>query len=131
MTTDPTDIFANLDQLRSSSRPATILTTSNFLKPGMKGGRDEFLKGPIPLRWLTAATKLTGKSPLAVALALRFESARRKSLQVKLTTAILERFSVNRKAKYKALSLLEKAGLIRVDRPPRKNPVVTILECPD
>jgi DNA-binding transcriptional ArsR family regulator len=46
---------------------------------------------------------------------------------VRLTTAILKRFSVNRKAKYRALKGLEDAGLVRVRREPRRNPVVTIL----
>jgi hypothetical protein len=44
-----------------------------------------------------------------------------------LTTAILDRFCVNRKAKYWALAALEQAGLIAVPRQLRKNPVVTIL----
>ncbi|NBO91183.1 MAG: hypothetical protein EBV06_02525 [Planctomycetia bacterium] len=47
---------------------------------------------------------------------------------MRLTTAILKRFGVNRKAKYRALASLEDAGLIRVHRELRKNPVVTILE---
>ena len=47
---------------------------------------------------------------------------------MRLTTAILKRFGVNRKAKYRALKSLEDAGLIRVHRELRKNSVVTILE---
>ena len=52
----------------------------------------EFLKGPIPLDWLSTAAKLRGKAPLAVALAIWFEAGRRKSNEVILTTAILARF---------------------------------------
>jgi hypothetical protein len=47
---------------------------------------------------------------------------------VTLTSAILRRFSVNRKAKYRGLEALEEAGLIRVERRPKKNPIVTILD---
>src|SRR5262249_29957289 len=74
------------------------------------------------------AAMLPGKAPLAVGLALWFEVGRRKSREVKLTSAILERFGVNRKAKYRALESLEKAGLVRVRREPRRKPVVTILD---
>jgi hypothetical protein len=81
------------------------------------------------MTWLTAVTKLSGKAPLAVALAICFEAGRRKRLdELKLTTAILERFSVNRKAKYTGLKALEMARLIYVYREPRRNPVITILE---
>lgn len=106
-------------------KPA-VAPASPKLKPKKITG--EFLKGPIPLTWLTAASMLSGKAPLAVGLAVWFEAGRRKSREVKLTTAILKRFGVNGKAKYRALKSLEKAGLVRVRRKPRRNPVVTILD---
>jgi hypothetical protein len=87
------------------------------------------LKGPVPLAWLTAASKLPGKSPLTVGLALWFEAGRRRSMTVTLTSAILARFGVSdRKSKYRGLSSLEQSGLIEVVRVPRRNPVVTILD---
>lgn len=128
------DIFADLDRLRFTP---TALTTPGAGKPAdvkpppkpkAKKITGEFLKGPIPLPWLTAVTRLSGKAPLAVALAVWFEAGRRKSNEVKLTSAVLRRFSVNRKAKYSALKSLERAGLVRVRREPRRNPVVTILD---
>jgi hypothetical protein len=89
----------------------------------------EFVKGPLPMAWMTTASKLPGKSPLAVGLALWFEVGRRRCMTVILTTAILARFGVqDRKAKYRGLSALEVAGLIAVVRVPRRNPVVTILD---
>jgi hypothetical protein len=126
-----TDIFADPDRLRV--RPGFVpvaapLTTKQSPKPGKITG--EFLKGPIPLPWLSAAAKLRGKAPLAVALAVWFEAGRRRSNEVRLTTAILDRFAVTRKAKYTALAALEKAGLIRVRRQSRKNPIVTIIDPP-
>jgi len=132
----PTDNFADLDRLRLSSAnvvSSTAISPTNRTsapKLGTKKISGEFLRGPIPLPWLTAAAKLSGKGPLAVALALWFEAGRRNSTEVRLTTAILNRFNVNRKAKYRALASLEKAGLVRVHQEPRKNPVVTILNCP-
>ncbi len=133
MSATTTDIFADLDRLRlapaltpmGNHTPAVVKAA---VKPKAMRIAGEFLKGPIPLPWLTAVTRLSGKAPLAVGLAIWFESGRRKSNEVKLTTAILRRFSVNRKAKYSALKSLEKAGLVRVRREPRRNPVVTILD---
>lgn len=127
------DIFADLDRLRFT--PATMpqnVTKVAGVKPPSKSKAKkiagEFLKGPIPLSWLTPVTMLAGKAPLAVALAIWFEAGRKKSNEVKLTSAVLRRFSVHRKAKYTALTALEKAGLVRVRREPRRNPVVTILD---
>jgi DNA-binding MarR family transcriptional regulator len=57
----------------------------------------------------------------------QLEHGRRKSHTFKLTTAILARFSVPRKARYNALRRLEKLGLVTVERNPGKNPVVTII----
>lgn len=130
------DIYADLDRLRFTQAAFTPTARARLAdalvvkKPKAKTKKisGEFFKGPIPLPWLTAVTKLSGKAPLAVALALCFEAGRRKSKEVKLTTAILERFSVNRKAKYSALKSLERAGLVRVRQKPRRNPVVTILD---
>jgi hypothetical protein len=126
------DIFTTIDRLRV--QPGTIPAgtqapaATKSKKPGKING--EFLKGPVPLPWLSAAAKLRGKAPLAVALAVWFEAGRRRSNEVRLATAILNRFSVNRKAKYTALAALEKAGLIRVHRQPRKNPIITIIDSP-
>jgi hypothetical protein len=89
-----------------------------------------FLKGPIPLSWLTPASCLPGKA-LAVGLALWFERGRKRYRSVTLTTPILARFGVNRKAAYRALQRLEEAALVTVARRAGKNPVVTILDTPN
>jgi UDP-N-acetylmuramyl tripeptide synthase len=125
------DNFPTLDQLRlpevwnvkhDTTNPQE--TTVPFKAPKVKG---EFLKGPIPLDWLGIASGLPGKATLATALAIMFEVGRRKSKEIVLTTAILGRFNVNRKGKYRALTQLEAAKLISVLRRPHKNPVVTVL----
>jgi hypothetical protein len=86
------------------------------------------LKGPIPLAWLSAAVRLRGKAATAVALAIWFEAGRKRSMCIRLTTPILARFCVKRKAKYSGLRALERAGLVRVERVPHQNPEVSILE---
>lgn len=123
--------FSDLERLRLPDQqiqpqPKTIHKRSKtpFNSPKIQG---EFLKGPIPLEWLGCASKLPGKAALSVALAIWFEVGRRRSDEIKLTTAICNRFGVNRKAKYRGLSLLEEAGLVAVVREARKNPIVTVL----
>ncbi len=126
------DFFNNPERLRIQSgqqqrhSEATNKRTAEFPKTRRVNG--EFVKGPLPLNWLSSACNLPGKSPLTVGLAILFEVGRRKSNQIVLTTAICERFGVNRKAKYRGLSALEAAGLIVVTRRPRKNPIITVLD---
>jgi hypothetical protein len=129
------DFFNDLNRLRLPTAPADLgMGTTPTLMPSPpkpKRIKGEFLKGPIPLNWLTAAAKLRGKAPLTVALAIWFEAGRKRSKEIRLTAAILRRFGVNRKAKYTALASLENAGLVRIQRRPRKNPIVTVLDLPD
>ena len=87
----------------------------------------EFLRGPIPLTWLSPAACLPGKA-LAVGLALWFEAGRKRTRQVRLTGPILRRFSVERRAAYRALGALERAGLVSVKRQVGKNPALEILD---
>lgn len=123
------DFFSDIERLRLPiEQMAPLAATTAPKKPPVKSRvNGEFLKGPIPLAWLTIAAGLRGKASLAVGLAIWFEAGRKKSGTITLTTAILNRFKVNRKAKYRALDALEAAGLIVVERRPRKNPVVSIV----
>jgi hypothetical protein len=126
------DFFDNPDRLRLQSSQQVKHSPSNEKRaaqfPQTRRVNGEFVKGPLPLNWLSSACKLSGKSPLTVALAILFEVGRRKSNEIVLTTAICQRFGVKRKSKYRGLSALEAAGLILVNRRPRKNPVITVLD---
>lgn len=129
------DDFPDIERLRLPNEQIMkqIQSTPKEKKVSSKAHRTqgEFLKGPIPLDWLGCAAKLSGKASLATALAIMFEVGRRRSQEITLTTAILERFGVNRKAKYRALVQLENAGLISVVRQPRRNPLVAVLAIND
>ena len=133
--TNNMDAFADPERFRLPPTQTEVrCETKRFVKPILvktKQIKGEFLKGPIPLGWLACAAKLSGKAPLAVALAVWFQAGRRRSKEVRLTTAVIERFGIDRKAKYRGLSAPEKAGLVRVHRQPRLNPLVTILDWPD
>jgi hypothetical protein len=90
----------------------------------------EFLRGPIPLPWLTKACLIGDLAALQVAMAIWWARGRTKSTTINLTTALLVRFmdTQDRRKKTRGIKALEGAGLITVDRQPRKNPIITILE---
>jgi len=93
--------------------------------------QDEFIKGPLPLPWMIAATALPGRYPLAVALVIWFRAGLEKTIsKLRLTSKMLDRFSINRQAGYRALATLEDAGLVAVDRKPGRCPLVSIREKP-
>ncbi len=91
---------------------------------------EHFLRGPIPMKWLSAASSASGRgSGLKVALAIWYLSGLNgQSHTVKLQTAALRNLGVDRHAAYRGLKALEEAGLVRVQRHPGRTPVVTLLE---
>ena len=96
-----------------------------------KARQQEFIKGPLPLPWMIAATALPGKYPLAVALVVRFRAGLEKTgTELRLTSKMLEQFGINRQAGYRALSVLDEAGLVTVGRKPVRCPLVSIREKP-
>lgn len=90
---------------------------------------DPFLKGPIPLNWLTIAAQLPGKT-LNVALAIRWLSGMNPRSHIKLTRKALALFHVSSDATFDGLKRLESKGLIRVQRFPGKRPLIEVLEIP-
>jgi hypothetical protein len=108
--------------------PATEIEAAVEATQAVMRKASEIVLDGFPLR--TEAKTVRHPQRYSVALAIWFEGGRRKSKEVRLTTAILQRFNVNRKAKYTALKALEKAGLVQVHRP-RRNPLVTILDALD
>jgi hypothetical protein len=96
-------------------------------KPTQTMIKGQFLKGPIPIDWLSQAAKLPGKSALLVGIAIWFHSGRTKSKTVVLTSKTMQNFARDRRVKYEGLKLLEEKKLIKVCRRNSKNPEVTIL----
>jgi hypothetical protein len=79
--------------------------------------QSRFLKGPIPMRQIEGAAKLSGKA-LAVFLAVHHRVALTGETSVSLPMSMLESMGVNKDAKARALLALEAAGLIAVERVP-------------
>lgn len=88
---------------------------------------DGFIKGPLPLSWMTQAAQMPGKT-LQVALALWYLCGLQKTDNVMLTSKAAERFGVSRDAKYEAIDRLVKAGLVTVQHAPGKAPVITLVK---
>jgi hypothetical protein len=87
--------------------------------------KELFLRGPIPLEWLAKAAALPGKT-LNVAIALWWHHGMAKDQPFKLTRRALKSLSVERDAAGLALTRLEQAGLIRVERNPGQRPTITL-----
>jgi hypothetical protein len=84
-----------------------------------------FLRGPIPLPWLQSAAKLPGKA-LVVALAIWYIDGFGQDDR-SLCPSLLAQFGVERRAGYRGLKALERAGLVTVDRAVGRCPRVTIV----
>lgn len=85
----------------------------------------KFLKGPVQLSWLIAAGKLPGKA-LVVGMGLWYMAGLTGSKSVKATGALWKTLSISRQAAYRAVTVLESHGLIKVQRQPGRASVVTI-----
>lgn len=91
-------------------------------KPG-----ERFLKGPIPLKWLSKAAQLPGKA-LHCSIAIYLLAGIRKTRTFPLERTAINELGINRHSVYRGLTALEKHKLINVKRHPGRFPIVTILE---
>ncbi len=91
--------------------------------------QDLFLKGPIPLLWLSTAAALPGKA-LNVALAIRWVSDLSKAAEIYVTKAALQHFGLSEDAYRDGLKRLEQAGLVGVFRRTGQRARVRILTLP-
>ncbi len=85
----------------------------------------QFIKGPIPLDWICAASKAPGRV-LHVALALCHISCLTKSPKVKMQRMWREVFGFSENAYRHALRVLESNELVNVERLPGQTPIVTL-----
>ena len=99
----------------------TFPTRRNSL---IKGG---FIKGPIPLKWITSAFCLGGKAPnIAMAIMYKFGMCPKDSIAV--TSALLRQFGCfNRQTAYRALNCLQKEQLIEIQRGKGRCPRVKVV----
>lgn len=84
-----------------------------------------FIRGPIPIDWIAAASGLPGKT-LNTALALWWLSGMKNHNEVKMSKQALAYFGVSEDAYRDALCRLEQARLIDVRRRPGQRALVKI-----
>ena len=81
----------------------------------------------IPFDWIQRAAALPGKT-VQVALALCFLKGVKQSLTFKVTNEALSLSNCSRQAYYQALTNLESAGLVVVERPKGQRATVTLVD---
>ena len=88
---------------------------------------EPFLRGPIPLAWLSSAARQPGKT-LNVAVALMWLHGMTRGKPFKLTQRALNWFHVSRDAARHGLACLERHGLIRVEPKAGRRPMISVLD---
>ncbi|MBS0289748.1 MAG: hypothetical protein JSS07_06920 [Proteobacteria bacterium] len=99
----------------------------NSKKPPRHKPGERFLKGPIPLKWLSKAARLPGKA-FHCSIAIYVLAGIREARIFPLERTVINELGINRHSVYRGLSALEKHKLINVERHPGRFPIVTILE---
>ena len=95
-------------------------------KPRAAPGRAEpFVK--VPRWWMAAACKATDNHKALVCVELLYVAWKAKSLTFPLPNVRLRKQGTSRKVKRRVLRDLERVGLITVERPECKSPIVTLL----
>jgi hypothetical protein len=85
----------------------------------------------VPLTWAADVAKATNSPAALITSLLVYLSWKAKSPTFTLSNDCLRQFGVNRKAKYRVLARLEKAGLIRVQRTSGRALIVTLVVPPN
>lgn len=109
------------------------LTDASIRRRNARAKRETglFIRGPIPVPWVSIAAGVSDKSPtaLSVGLAIWLQAGltgREDGLVI--TGAVVAKIcSVDRKTRYRALKALEQAGLVAVASRRGAAPRVTIL----
>jgi hypothetical protein len=101
-------------------------STSSSYVQGRKAVKNLFVKGPIPLDWLTEVALLPGKC-LNVAMAIQWLLGMSGGRPVNLTKRAEMSFNVSGDTSRECLNRLEAAGLIQLDRSPGKRPLIKVI----
>jgi hypothetical protein len=89
--------------------------------------KKRFLKGPIPLDWLTAAAKLPGKA-INVGIALWWLAGMSKTGILKLTRQSQLALNISKDAERDGLRRLRQAGLIELTAQPGQRHSIRIIK---
>jgi hypothetical protein len=91
-----------------------------------KKKREAFVR--VPMWWAEQVCKVAGSpQQVFVALWLLYRSWKAGAKTVSVPNAELHKLGIDRRTKLRALSAYERAGLLEVERAPKKTVVVTLL----
>ena len=126
---DKLRLGSDITPQRRATRPSPI---RNWTGPELPrhGSGERFLKGPIPLSWLAVAAGCSGRA-LHAALLIWYRAFLTRGQPVKIPAHDRNLFGLDRKSLNRAVSALECAGLVRVERKAGNSPRITILDPED
>ena len=111
---------------------------SSILKRALKSRQyKEFIRGPLPLKWFQKASNISRTAAVVGMIIWReayqkklwgYDSQRRTSGHIKVTTQNCMKWGVCGNSKNAALRLMEEAGLIRLELKRGRSPVVQIID---
>jgi hypothetical protein len=90
--------------------------------------KGRFLRGPVPMHWLSEAHKVGGKAGLMGLILWHLSGMNKNAVTVRVSNVEASRWGVDRFAKSRALKALAGAGLITVEQNGKQSPLVTILD---
>ena len=111
---------------------------SSILKRTSKSRQyNQYIRGPLPMKWFQRASSIS-RSAAVVGLIIwgiayqrklwGYDSQRRTSGHIKVTTQNCMKWGVCGNSKNTALRLMEKADLIRLDTKRGRSPIVQIID---
>jgi hypothetical protein len=81
----------------------------------------------VPLWWIRQAAKAARTPATIVLVELLYASWKARSPAFPLPNGRLRKLGVSRKVKYRVLRDLERGGVILVERPTRKTPIISLI----
>src|SRR6188508_2650910 len=88
---------------------------------------DAFLKGPIPLDWLSRCRDLSSAAFILGIAVWHSAALHRRQEDIPLTPSILRPFRIAERTKFRVLAQPEAAGLVTVKRERGRSPRVTLV----
>ena len=97
----------------------------------------QYVRGPLPLKWFQRASTISRTAGVVGLIIWRdayqkklrgYDSQRRTSGHIKVTTQNCMKWGICGNSKNTALRLMEKAGLIRLDLKRGRSPIVQIID---
>ena len=113
------------------------LDSSILERPARSRQYEEYVRGPLPLKWFQRASTISRTAGVVGLIIWRIayqsklwghDSQRRTSGHIKVTNQTCKKWGVCGNSKNTALRLMEKAGLIRLDLKRGRSPLVQIVD---